>query len=337
VFSVYLCASALKLKVLAAQHRAVTSVIPCCGCWSVVDVNDPRGRPRGQLFTNPSCDPRHFSPFEAIGVRVLPCGAPGLPCILDRCWKPENNEAGVDFVAQMVRYVIESNYSGVHSDFEMGQGAVNSSHPAVPAYREFVSALSAGLARAGKQLVVDAGAWPAQIRTKDEITGLTQLQGKPSLMTMWPTYYAYPRECSDYCCTGCPEYFKRLRQSEVAGVPLQISTGFPVIYEVGLPPHQRSVGGGKACYIEHPPAHANKTCAGPSGSFGWNSSNLPPVIQLAASSGLTSATIYTFPEANQGVPYFGNNITYGAWTSHVAPWLLDALEEFLKSPTSDAR
>jgi len=42
-------------------------------------------------------------------------------------------------VAQMVRYVIESNYSGVHSDFEMGQGAVNSSHPAVPAYREFVS------------------------------------------------------------------------------------------------------------------------------------------------------------------------------------------------------
>ena len=312
------------------RHRdVVTAVVPCCGCWSVVGRDDPEKRPEGQLATNKQCGPGHFGSFAAMGVRVLPCGAPGLPCLLRRCWRPDVN-GGVDTVAQLVSYVAASNYSGVHSDFEMGQGAYNATHPAVAAYQEFTSALSAGLRARGKQLVIDAGAWPVQLRTQAEIAAYTLLPGRPSLMTMWPTYYATPRGCPTHCCHGCAEYFGWLRSAQAFDA--QVSVGIPVVYRSGLPPAQRNVAGGKACYGEHPPAYTNKSCArgaGQGDAFGWNSSTLPPILQQVGESRLASVTVYTFPEANQGAAYT-NNVTYGPWTANVAPWLLESLRRFVR-------
>ena len=97
-----------------------------------------------------------------------------------------------------------------------------------------------------------------QLRTQAQIASYSKLPGAPALMTMWPTYYAYPKQCSDFCCNGCVEYFGWLTQAEV--VPTQGSTGFPVIYEAGVASNERNVAGGKCCYIDHAPQYSNKTC-----------------------------------------------------------------------------
>jgi hypothetical protein len=64
----------------------------------------------------------------------------------------------------------------------------------------------------------------------------------------------------------------------------------------------------------------------PHHNFKWTQAEFRPMVNWVREQGVCEIGIYTSPN--------GNSLTNNSWTEHVAPWMIDAVEEFLSGNCS---
>ncbi len=149
-------ADALNNTGWAVAHRhSLTGYATCCGCWGLSSAGTFELNPQRLDGSGKSlCGGHSFADVVSMGVTVIPGGGLDSAALLSRAWKAQGAAAAA---AAAVR---DNGWNGLEIDAEWQ----DPSPPLVLAFKEFVGALAAALARIGAVVVIDTNAmWTGQI------------------------------------------------------------------------------------------------------------------------------------------------------------------------------
>ena len=243
------------------------------------------------------CGSELFGPIHDLGVEIFPAGSPSKAALLNNTW-----HAGLEPLAQ---YAVAYNWTGVHVDFEEGTSGMEPGLVSEQLYAYFLETFAAVMQQYGLLVEVDVGEnFPVQDRklVVDQFY-LDSLGERGRLAIMGPTYYNSPPDQN------------RSKELITALTP---------------PPHRNwekcgpgTCGGNSAVnamfgiQLEGAIPHQN---------YGWTASEFTPMLDWVQEQGVCEISIYTSPQ--------GNSLPNNSWTKYTAPWMLDAVQEFLEGNCS---